>query len=162
MGFRGSASSWAGKHAKPTQTGPTLLRNGLGEKRGTAMSSTDFGSLAYLILLGIMVASWFFVQNRQSLNKTLQQGAIWGLIFLGTIAAVGLWGDIRQTIHPQQMVMTDTSRIEVPRAPDGHYHLTLDINEEPVRFVVDTGATGMVLSMEDARRVGLSEDDLIF
>lgn len=126
------------------------------------MSAMEFGNLAYLVLLGLMVASWFFIQNRQSLNKTLQQGAVWGLIFLGTIAAVGLWGDIRQTVYPQQMVMTDTGRIEVPRGPDGHYHLTLDINNAPVRFVVDTGATGMVLSMNDAQRVGLTEDDMIF
>ena len=126
------------------------------------MSSMDYGNLAYLVLLGAVVIFWFFVQNRQSLNKTLQQGAIWGLIFLGTIAAVGLWGDIRQTVNPQQLVMTDTGRIEVPRGPDGHYYLTLDINDAPVRFVVDTGATSMVLTKTDAERVGLTADDLIF
>lgn len=126
------------------------------------MSSMDYGNLAYLVLLGAVVTFWFFVQNRQSLNKTLQQGAIWGLIFLGTIAAVGLWGDIRQTVNPQQLVMTDTGRIEVPRGPDGHYYLTLDINDAPVRFVVDTGATSMVLTKTDAERVGLTADDLIF
>jgi len=127
-----------------------------------AMTSMQYGNLAYLVLLGAVLAFWFFVQNRQSLNKTLQQGAVWALIFLGTIAAVGLWGDIRQTVTPQQMVMTDTGRVEVPRGPDGHYYLTLDINETPVRFVVDTGATGMVLTKADATRVGLTDDDMIF
>jgi len=126
------------------------------------MTSMQYGNLAYLVLLGAVLAFWFFVQNRQSLNKTLQQGAVWALIFLGTIAAVGLWGDIRQTVTPQQMVMTDTGRVEVPRGPDGHYYLTLDINETPVRFVVDTGATGMVLTKDDAARVGLTDDDMIF
>ena len=58
--------------------------------------------------------------------------------------------------------MTDTGRIEVPRGPDGHYYLTLDINDAPVRFVVDTGATSMVLTKTDAERVGLTADDLIF
>ena len=128
---------------------------------GDDMSSMDFGNLAYLVLLGAVLVFWFFVQNRQSLNKTLQQGALWGLIFLGTIAAVGLWGDIRQTVTPQQMVV-DATHVEVPRGPDGHYYLTLEINSEPVRFVVDTGATGMVLTLNDAERVGLTEDDMIF
>ena len=126
------------------------------------MSAMEYGNLAYLVLLGAVVGFWFFTQNRQGLSKTLQQGAVWGLIFLGTIAAVGLWGDIRQTVNPQQLVMSDTGRIEVPRGPDGHYYLTLDINNAPVRFVVDTGATGMVLTMDDAERVGLPEEDLIF
>jgi aspartyl protease family protein len=126
------------------------------------MSEMDYGNLVYLVLLGAMVTLWFFVQNRQSLNRTLQQGAVWGLIFLGTIAAFGLWGDIRQTVNPQQLVLSETGRIEVPRGPDGHYYLTLDINNAPVRFVVDTGATSMVLTKTDAERVGLTEDDMIF
>lgn len=126
------------------------------------MSAMDYGNLAYLVLLGAVVVFWFVVQNRQSLNKTLQQGAVWGLIFLGVIAAVGLWGDIRQTVQPQQLVMSEAGRIEVPRGPDGHYYLTLEINEAPVRFVVDTGATSMVLTREDAARVGLNEEDVIF
>lgn len=126
------------------------------------MSAMDYGNLAYLVLLGAVVAFWFFAQNRQSLNKTLQHAAVWGLIFVGTIAAVGLWGDIRQTVNPQQLVMSESGRIEVPRGPDGHYYLTLEINNAPVRFVVDTGATGMVLTKQDAQRVGLTENDLIF
>jgi aspartyl protease family protein len=122
----------------------------------------EYGNLAYLVLLAVVLVFWFFIQNRQSLNKTLQQGAVWGLIFLGAIAAVGLWGDIRQTVQPQQLVMSDTGRVEVPRAPDGHYYLTLAINDAPVQFVVDTGATSMVLTQADAARVGLSEQDVIF
>lgn len=126
------------------------------------MTSMEYGNLAYLAVLLAAVVFWFVAQNRQSLNKTLQHVAVWGLIFLGTIAAVGLWGDIRQTVVPQQMVMEDAGRIEVPRGPDGHYYLTLEINSAPVRFVVDTGATGMVLTKDDAARAGLSEEDLIF
>lgn len=126
------------------------------------MSGMEYGNLAYLVLLAVVLVFWFFIQNRQSLNKTLQQGAVWGLIFLGVIAAVGLWGDIRQTVQPQQLVMSDTGRVEVPRGSDGHYYLTLTINDAPVRFVVDTGAASMVLTQADAARVGLSEQDVIF
>jgi aspartyl protease family protein len=126
------------------------------------MSSDDYANLIYLILLGSVLAFWVFVKNRETLNKTLQHGALWGLIFLGVIAAVGLWDDIRQTVQPQQLVMSETGRIEVPRGPDGHYYLTLGINDVDVRFVVDTGATSMVLTQDDARRIGLSEDDMIF
>lgn len=126
------------------------------------MSSYEVGNLIYLVLLGAVLVSWFVVQNRKNLNRTLQQGALWGLIILGTIAAVGLWDDIRQTVQPQQMIMSESGRIAVPRGPDGHYYLTLEINDAPVRFVVDTGATSMVLTLKDAQRVGLNEDDLIF
>ncbi|KUP92745.1 retropepsin-like aspartic protease family protein [Tritonibacter horizontis] len=126
------------------------------------MTSDTIGHLVYLIVLLAAVGFWVFVQNRQSLGKTAQQLAVWGLIFLGVIAAYGLWGDIRSTLMPQQSVLADTGQITVPRAPDGHYYLTLTINGEPVDFLVDTGASQMVLNAEAAERVGLETDDLAF
>ncbi|WP_299965670.1 TIGR02281 family clan AA aspartic protease [uncultured Roseobacter sp.] len=124
------------------------------------MSSGDTGSLIYLILLGVMVGGWFFMQNRMSTNKLLQQAAVWGLIFVGVVAAYGLWGDISQSVRPQQAVFADEGRIVVPRSPDGHYHLTAEVNGTPVRFIVDTGATMPVLTKADAARAGLDPDSL--
>jgi aspartyl protease family protein len=119
-------------------------------------------NLVYLVILGSAIGLWFFAQNRQSLGKLAQQAAAWGLIFIGAIAVVGLWGDIRQSVAPSQNIVADTGQIELPRAPDGHYYLTAEVNGEPVRFVVDTGATQIVLTKDDARRAGLNVDDLVY
>ncbi len=126
------------------------------------MSSFEIGNLAYLGLLGAVLVFWVFVQNRDAIGKKFQQMAAWGFIFLGTIAVIGLWGDIRQTVLPTQAVFADQGRIELPRAPDGHYYVTVDINSAPIRFVVDTGATGVVLTEGDADRAGISTRDLAF
>ena len=119
------------------------------------MSAMDPGQLIYLVMLLAAVVFWFVVANRNSMGKVMQHAALWGLIFLGAIAAVGLWGDIRQTVVPRQAVFSDQGRIEVPRSPDGHYYLTLDVNGHPTRFVVDTGATSIVLLEADARAAGI-------
>ncbi|MBN9886646.1 retropepsin-like aspartic protease family protein [Salipiger abyssi] len=126
------------------------------------MTEFDYGHLAYLGLLGAVLVIWMFVQNRERLGQKLQYLAVWGLIFLGAIAAVGLWGDIRQTVMPSQAVFADEGRVELPRAPDGHYYVSLDINGVPTRFVIDTGATGMVLTQQDAERAGLDAEGLMF
>lgn len=126
------------------------------------MASIEWGNLIYLVLLLVMVVTWFVAQNRESLGKTVQQALAWVLIFVGIIAAIGLWDDIRSTLRPTQSVITSTGQIEAPRAPDGHYYLTLQINGEPVDFLVDTGASEMVLTLNDARRVGLSLDNLVY
>ena len=110
------------------------------------MSEHDIGRLVYLTVLGTAVIGWFIAQNRNSLGKTTQHAMLWGLIFVGVIGAVGLWGDIRDDILPRQNVIGNGDRIETPRARDGHYYLTLDVNGAPVAFTVDTGATGIVLS----------------
>lgn len=126
------------------------------------MEDIEFSQLIYLLLLLCAVGSWVFLQNRQSLNKTVQQMAVWAFIFLGVIAGYGLWGDIRQTVKPQQSVMAEAGRVVVPRAPDGHYYLTLMVNGAAVDFLVDTGASQVVLTANDARRAGIDPEKLAY
>jgi aspartyl protease family protein len=92
--------------------------------------------------------------QRGNLGKVVQYAAIWGFIFIGAIVAVGLWTDIRQTVTPRQSVMMDGARVEVPQATDGHFYLTLEVNGAPIRFVVDTGATDLVLTRAGRRAGG--------
>ncbi|MFK7744131.1 MAG: TIGR02281 family clan AA aspartic protease [Roseobacter sp.] len=124
------------------------------------MDSFDTGRLIYLIILGLMVVGWFFTQSRGSWNKSLQQAAAWVFIFLGAIAAYGLWGDIAQTVRPQQSVFAEENRIVVPRSPNGHYFIQTEVNGAPVLFVLDTGATSLVLTKNDAQAAGLAPDEL--
>jgi aspartyl protease family protein len=50
----------------------------------------------------------------------------------------------------------------VTRAADGHFHLSAEANQATVRFLVDTGATGTVLTMADAERAGIDVAALAF
>jgi aspartyl protease family protein len=126
------------------------------------MDALYTGHLVYLAILGIAVVGWFIAENRASLGQTVRTALAWAFIFLGVVAGYGLWGDIRDDVAPRQTVFTENARVEVPRAFDGHYYLTLDVNGTPVDFVVDTGATDMVLSREDAGRIGLNPEDLAY
>ncbi|HDZ83351.1 MAG TPA: TIGR02281 family clan AA aspartic protease [Roseobacter sp.] len=125
------------------------------------MPEIETSRLIYLILLLLMVAGWFYMQNRQGLNKSLQQIAVWGMIFIGAAAGYGLWGDItRNSGIPRQSYETGTGAVTIPRSADGHYYLTALVNGEAIRFVVDTGASDMVLTRQDAERAGLSPETL--
>ncbi len=124
------------------------------------MQDFDNMRLIYLIVLLAMVAGWFFMQTREALNKTLQHAAVWAMIFVGGAAAVGLWQDISQGASRTQA--SDNGRITVPRSRDGHYYLSLQVNGADIRFVLDTGATDMVLAQSDAARAGLDPDQLTY
>ncbi|AXI46255.1 TIGR02281 family clan AA aspartic protease [Sulfitobacter sp. SK012] len=124
------------------------------------MTGDDTARLIYLVLLGVCVGGWFLVQGRESIGKTLQQAMIWGFLFLGVVAGYGLWNDIQRSSMRNQIVQIGTGQIAVPRQLDGHYYLTLDLNNQPVRFVVDTGATQMVLTQKDARAAGIDPQGL--
>ncbi|WP_297774387.1 TIGR02281 family clan AA aspartic protease [uncultured Roseovarius sp.] len=125
------------------------------------MQQFDFAHLTYLVILGSAILLWFVVQNRESIGKLMQQALVWVLIFVGGIAVVGLWDDIRQTVRPMQSVVSE-NQIELPRAPDGHYYMTAEVNGVPLRFVVDTGASQVVLSQSDARSVGIDTEELAY
>ncbi|MGC1502875.1 MAG: TIGR02281 family clan AA aspartic protease [Sulfitobacter sp.] len=126
------------------------------------MANLDTGNLIYLIVLLVMVGGWFFMQSREGLNKTLQYGAVWAMIFIGAAAAVGLWQDISRDARTPQFSVAGSDQIIVPRARDGHYYLTAKVNDAAVRFVVDTGATDMVLTQADANRAGLDPASLAY
>ncbi|WP_281841839.1 retropepsin-like aspartic protease family protein [Sinisalibacter aestuarii] len=125
------------------------------------MDTTDIGRLAYLVLLAAAVGGYFIAQHRRNWSKLAQQAMVWALIFVGVIAGYGLWGDISRDLAPRQSVL-ESGQIEVPRMFDGHFYLTARLNGEPVDFVVDTGATDVVLTMKDAARIGIDPDGLAF
>lgn len=50
----------------------------------------------------------------------------------------------------------------IRRSANGHFFVTAEVNGQPVRFVVDTGATGVALTEEDAKRAGVSFDPASF
>ncbi len=125
------------------------------------MDSDSIAQLAYLALLGAAVAGWFFAENSQSLGKTARQALIWVLIFVGAIAAVGLWQDIRNDVAPRASQATE-GQIDIPRSFNNHFEITMVVNGQPVDFIVDTGATAVVLSPSDAERIGFTLENLNF
>jgi aspartyl protease family protein len=46
--------------------------------------------------------------------------------------------------------------IELERAPDSHFYAEGQVNGARIRFIVDTGATKVVLTQADARRAGIA------
>jgi aspartyl protease family protein len=50
----------------------------------------------------------------------------------------------------------------IRRSPNGHFYVTAEVNGQPVRFVVDTGASGVALTEDDAKRAGVRFDPADF
>jgi aspartyl protease family protein len=46
--------------------------------------------------------------------------------------------------------------LDLPRSPDGHFYADVDVNGTKIHMLVDTGATGVALSREDARSAGIA------
>lgn len=125
------------------------------------MDGNDYGRILYLGLLLLAVGGYVLVEYRHRMGQALRVASAWGLIFVGVVAGYGLWNDIRPDLIPRQMV-TEGGEIAIPRAQDGHFYLTLDVGGTPIRFMADTGASNMVLSTQDAERLGIDPASLVY
>ena len=126
------------------------------------MGDMEIGRLIYLSLLGGALLAYLLVANRAALGSVLRSAVLWALIFVGVIAAVGLWDDIVRTTSPGRAVSFGDGQAEIPRDSSGHFYATLEVQGVPIRFIVDTGATDIVLSQADARRIGLDPAALVY
>ncbi len=124
------------------------------------MTGDDKVYIFYMVLLLTFVGGSFLYSRRGKLSQTVQQGLIWGLIFVGTITAYGFKDVFRAQIFPSTAINNGTGSVTLSRANDGHFYANLKINEQYVEFVIDTGASAIVLSKSDAQRVGIETDSL--
>ena len=127
------------------------------------MSGESLASLGYLALLLVALGGAYLASHRQSVGKSLQMALVWGMIFLGCMAVYGLWGDISRDYGRNSLPITQQDgTIALPRAPDGHYYVTAEVNGAAIDFLVDTGASDIVLSRADAARIGFDLEKLAF
>lgn len=71
--------------------------------------------------------------------------------------------------EPQAAVALSPQRIDVPagaasiaKAADGHYWAEADVDGHEVKFLVDTGASAVALTADDARRLGIDPNTLTY
>jgi aspartyl protease family protein len=127
------------------------------------MSGDSLASLGYLALLLLALGGAYLASHRQSVGKSLQMALVWGMIFMGCMAIYGLWSDISRDYGRKSLPITQQDgAIALPRASDGHYYVTAEVNGTEIEFLVDTGASDIVLSRVDAARIGFDLDKLAF
>jgi len=107
-------------------------------------------------------------------KHVLQEGLLWVGAALAGLALIYFYDDLAAPFRPQantpvmgaaavQTAGTAFAREVRLRADDrGHFVVDASINERPVTLMADTGATLVVLTYEDAERLGLSPRSLDF
>lgn len=130
-----------------------------------ALSSRDDQiSLVYLVALGLAVTvSALSVRRlgKSDLAKYLRYGLLWGVIFIVLAGGYSYRGEMRSFgqrimggLIPGYGSVTGPNEVTYSRADDGHFYIDAESSRVPIRFLVDTGASLIVLSPGDAQRLG--------
>lgn len=126
------------------------------------LDSHDTARLFYLGGLILLLAGGLYRLYRGRMGEAARNALIWGLIFFGVVLAYGLRGQFFDALDDDRPVTLSDSRIALERGGDGHFHAIAEINGAPIRFLIDTGASELVLSRRDAETAGVNPDDLVF
>jgi aspartyl protease family protein len=97
------------------------------------------------------------------------------IVLVGALSAVGAAGAVVTFDPANQAAAAPTAQLastpavlstptmaQVTKSADGHYWAEASVNGSAVRFLVDTGATAVALTSDDAKRLGLDPATLVY
>ena len=121
--------------------------------------------IGWLALVGSSVLAF----ARANPRSALRYGAIWAVIFLVLTGVFAFKNDAAYigqrfmgALSPTQGVAHDDGTLSFDAGPDGHFRIQAEVNGGRVTFMVDTGASDVVLAPNDARRIGIDPATLVF
>ena len=141
-----------------------------GERPDVLASDGNQIQLTYLLILLVLVGSGLIVRWRDRPRlKWLQHGLIWAALGLALI--VGYSYRIEVTTLGKRMLaelmpgraIEITSGTAIIRAgEDGHFLIDSQVDGARIRFLLDTGASTVVLNRRDALKIGFDLEKLAF
>ena len=127
------------------------------------MSGEGDQAIHFIYLLGVLVlVGSAFAVRRVPLAQGLKMFIGWVLIFGAAFIVFTLKDEFmalgnRLLLETRGGVeQTAPGEIRIRQASDGHFWVTAEVNGEPVRFLIDSGATTTSLSRDTAERVGIA------
>ncbi len=118
--------------------------------------------------LALVSSSLLFVR-RINLKRTARNVLVW--LAVGGVLVIGfsfqnellqLGRRLRSNLVPGYPVETGSHEMILSAGEGGGFHVFGTVNGTPVRFLIDTGASDIVLSPADAARLGINLADLKF
>jgi aspartyl protease family protein len=140
--------------------------------RTLGVGNDDFAHLVGMTALLTVFAAGIW-RSRRGLSESVRQFGLWMLIFLVVITAYLYRGDLDAywarlsggLIPGRAAVFTDNEgyqEVVLHKVLNGHFISDVAVNGTSVQMLVDTGASTVALSFEDASAIGLNPESLTF
>jgi aspartyl protease family protein len=132
-----------------------------GEGTVGPMSTDDFGTFAYQIALLVFLGGAALVMFRQRFTQAIMASLLWVVVGLALVVAYTYRFELHNVadrvlvvLIPGHVVSHGRS-VEVGRGNAGDFSISAQINGARVAMVLDTGASSVVLTRDDAKAAGL-------
>jgi aspartyl protease family protein len=136
---------------------------------GRLQGAEAIGELSRLLLVLVIVGGSLLSLRRTGLKDAARNALIWAAIILALVLAVsfkdeekGLLARIGSTLAPSLPQSAAPGEMILTRDQDGAFTVEGAVDGARVSFLVDTGASEVVLAPDDARRAGIDMGALRF
>ncbi len=131
------------------------------------LQQDQFGQLVILIAVLVLVAGGSF-GRRIRFNEMLSGAILWVGIFALAIFGYSFRTELEQygsrflsELNPGSAYVSESGdAVRFRRSMGGSFLVAGEVNGGDVRFIFDTGATSVVLTVDDARRAGINIEQL--
>ena len=115
------------------------------------------------IIMAMMLVLGALMSRREPIAKVLTMALAWVAIFAAGFVLFTFRDDFGWVLQRLNAEATgapveEGEEIRIPMAIDGHFWVEGEVNGEPVKFLVDSGATMTTIGRETAARVGVPVD----
>jgi len=136
---------------------------------GSLENDVSQANLVRAFALMVLIASGLILSPRLNLKGALKSVFIWGMLGLVLVVGYTLKDDFKaigarlsSALVPSGAIESGAGEITLRRQNDGHFHARATVNGATVQFLIDTGASVVTLSRDDAERAGLNPDALSY
>ena len=133
------------------------------------MQNDDLQQIIYLIILISVMIIGISSRREMTLKKIVKYSLIWlgvAFIFVALYAYRFEFSDFKNRIsgeiNPTSAQLNQQGQLVINISDDSHFYVKLLINKIPILFMIDTGASDIMLSINDANKIGINTRNLIF
>ncbi len=137
--------------------------------RGPLGDEAFWDTMGYVLAPALLLGWYLGFGGTGPRNQLLSQVAIWVGLLLLLVFGYGYRAELvtakdrfLAVLMPQRGYGEEPGSMNFFRSNDGHFHIEAEVNGRPVRFLVDTGATDIVLTLDVARTLGFDPRRLDF
>jgi aspartyl protease family protein len=138
------------------------------------LDATTFGYMAFLLALLVYIAGGVMTRYGGGAAAMARDAVTWLALGLGLVTLYAYKDELTPIaarvvgeLLPGTAMTVETSaggltEVKIRKRLDGHFTAKVDVNGKPVTMIVDTGASSIVLTPEDAKKAGIDPEKLTY
>lgn len=135
----------------------------------SSLEGGDWQNFIYLLLVLLVMVGGLFSRQELNIGKIFKYLGIWSAVGLVTISLYAYryeFSDFKNRIlgeiNPAAARINKSGELVIHLSQDGHFYMDADVNGVAMRFMIDTGASDIVIGIDDAKKIGIDFKKLIF